>query len=50
MKSFGNQQSYSINDAVVVCGKPIHSGGRIGERNFEWYDIVDLREWMENKR
>ena len=23
---------------------------RIGERNFEWYDIVDLREWMENKQ
>ena len=30
MKSFGNQQSYSIVDAVVVCGKPLHSGGRIG--------------------
>lgn len=22
---------------------------RIGESNFDWYDIVDLREWMEVK-
>jgi hypothetical protein len=27
---FGNQQEYNIGDIIVVRGKPIHSGGRIG--------------------
>jgi len=27
---FGTQQEYNINDIIVVRGKPLHSGGRIG--------------------
>jgi hypothetical protein len=27
---FGNQQEYNIDDIIVVRGKPLHSGGRIG--------------------
>lgn len=27
---FGTQQEYNISDIIVVRGKPLHSGGRIG--------------------
>lgn len=27
---FGTQQEYNVSDIIVVRGKPLHSGGRIG--------------------